>query len=281
MNKTATNIDPKTVEGFGEEWAAYDQTELTGDEHLRMFNEYFGIFPFGTLPAGAEGFDLGCGSGRWALLASERVGHLHCIDPSEKALAVARRRLADRPNVDFHLAGVDDIPLADGSQDFGYSLGVLHHIPDTEAAMANCVRKLKAGAPFLVYLYYNFDNRPAWFRALWRSTDVARRGICRLPFALRKGITTGIAAAVYWPLGRTARFLERRGRNVAAFPLSSYRESTFYTMRTDALDRFGTRLEQRFSRREIEAMMVRCGLEDVRFSDGVPHWVACGRKVGG
>lgn len=272
------NIDPKTVEGFGEEWAAYDQTVLSATEHRAMFEAYFGIFPFDSLPLGAEGFDLGCGSGRWAALAADRVGRLHCIDPSHKALDVARRRLADRSNVDFHLAGVAAIPLPDGSQDFGYSLGVLHHIPDTAAAMASCVAKLKPGAPFLVYLYYSFDNRPAWFRALWRATDVVRGGVSRLPFPVRKGITTVIAATVYYPLARFARLLARRGHNVTNLPLSGYRDLSFYTMRTDALDRFGTRLEQRFSLAEIEAMMKSCGLEDIVFSDTLPHWVACGRK---
>lgn len=238
---------------------------------------HFSIFPFDRLPPDAEGFDLGCGSGRWALLAAEHVGRLHCIDPSEKALAVARRRLAGCGNVDFHLTGADSIPFPDASHDFGYSLGVLHHIPDTEAAMASCVAKLKPGAPFLVYLYYAF-NRPRWFRALWQTSDLIRRGVARLPFRMRKGLTTAIAGTVYLPLARTARLLERRGRDVADFPLSAYRESSFYTMRTDALDRFGTRLEHRFSRAEIEAMMRRCGLDDVVFSEGVPHWVACGLK---
>jgi SAM-dependent methyltransferase len=278
MPTKASNIDLKTVEGFGEEWAAFDQTALSAEEHRTLFQTYFGIFPFHDLPEDAEGFDLGCGSGRWAVLAAERVGRLHCIDPSDKALEVARRRLAGEGNVQFHLAGVDSIPLADGSQDFGYSLGVLHHIPDTAAAMASCVRKLKPGAPFLVYLYYAFDNRPAWFRALWRSTDLARRGISRLPFGLRKGLTSAIAAAVYLPLARSAKLLERKGRDVANFPLSAYRDTSFYTMRTDALDRFGTRLEQRFTRRQIEAMMRGCGLENIVFSEGTPHWVACGRK---
>ena len=50
-------------------------------------------------------------------------------------------------------------------------------------------------------------------------------------------------------------------------------------MRTDALDRFGTQLEQRFSRREIEAMMQAAGLVDIRFREGLPYWVACGRKA--
>ena len=59
-----SNIDPKTVEGFGEEWAAYSQDKLGRDEQQRMFDLYFEIFPFDELPEGAEGFDLGCGSGR-------------------------------------------------------------------------------------------------------------------------------------------------------------------------------------------------------------------------
>jgi ubiquinone/menaquinone biosynthesis C-methylase UbiE len=272
-----SNIDVKTVEGFGEEWAAFDQMKLDPAEHARLFESYFSLFPFEELEA-AEGFDLGCGSGRWAALVAPRVGTLHCIDPSAKALEVSRRRLSGQPNLHFHLAGVDDIPLDDASQDFGYSLGVLHHIPDTEAAMESCVRKLKPGAPFLVYLYYSFDNRPAWFRSIWEMTEPLRSTISRLPFRLRKALSGGIAAGVYFPMARFARLLERLGVNVSAMPLSAYRLHSFYTMRTDALDRFGTRLEQRFSRSEIQRMMERCGLSDIRFSDGVPYWVAIGRK---
>jgi ubiquinone/menaquinone biosynthesis C-methylase UbiE len=273
------NIDPITVSGFGSEWAAYDQSDLSPAEHREIFQRYFSIFPFGELAANAEGFDLGCGSGRWAALAAERVGKLHCIDPAEQALAVARRRLSDRANVDFHHASSDTIPLPDGSQDFGYSLGVLHHIPDTERAMRDCVAKLKPGAPFLVYLYYSFDNRPAWFRAIWGASNVLRKGIWRLPFPLRKGVTAAIATTIYWPLARTARTIERLGGKVDSFPLSAYRHNSFYTMRTDALDRFGTRLEQRFSRAQIQEMMQRAGLTRIEFRDDVPFWVACGRRA--
>ncbi|HKX91782.1 MAG TPA: class I SAM-dependent methyltransferase [Sphingomicrobium sp.] len=272
------NIDPKTVEGFGEEWDAYDQSGLRPDEHQQLFDSYFAIFPFTELPTDAEGFDLGCGSGRWAMLVAPRVGRLHCIDPAPKALEVARRRLADCRNVEFHLASVDRIPLRDGSQDFGYSLGVLHHVPDAEAALASCVRKLKPGAPFLLYLYYSLDNRPLPYRLLWRASDLLRKAISRMPFRARKSITTLLAAGVYYPLARTARGLEGAGASVRHFPLSAYRDASFYTMRTDALDRFGTRLEKRFSRAQIEDMMRSSGLENITFSEQVPHWVACGRK---
>jgi ubiquinone/menaquinone biosynthesis C-methylase UbiE len=280
MIRRSANIDEATVLGFGEEWASFTQEGLGSAEQQRLFDQYFSIFPFDRLPQEAEGFDLGCGTGRWAELAAARVGHLHCIDPAAKALAVARQRLKGLPNVRMHECGVDDIPLADGSQDFGYSLGVLHHIPDTEGAMATCVRKLKPGAPFLAYIYYAFDNRPGWYRSLWRVSELGRRAISRLPFSARKAVTGAIATLVYWPLARTASLLEAAGANVRNVPLAEYRHHSFYTMRTDALDRFGTRLEQRFSKAEIEAMMRRCGLEDIRFREGPPFWVACGRKAG-
>lgn len=272
------NIDPATVAGFGEEWDSFDQVALAESEWHALFDRYFAIFPWDRLPENAEGFDLGCGSGRWAAGVAGRIGRLNCIDPSAKALAVCQKRLANHDAVRFYQASVDTIPLPDASQDFGYSLGVLHHIPDTAAAMTDCVRKLKPGAPFLVYLYYAFDNRPAWFRTLWRATDLSRRVIARLPFALRKRVTGGIAAGIYWPLARTAAMLERLGRDVSNIPLAPYRHSSFYTMRTDALDRLGTRLEQRFSRDQIEQMMHAAGLEKVSFSDQVPYWVAVGYR---
>ena len=68
------------------------------------------------------------------------------------------------------------------------------------------------------------------------------------------------------------------GLDVAGIPLSAYRHGSFYTMRTDALDRFGTQLEQRFTRAQIEAMMLSAGLENIRFSDKEPFWVACGDR---
>jgi ubiquinone/menaquinone biosynthesis C-methylase UbiE len=270
------NIDPETVRGFGREWSAYDQTELKGAEYLELAKGYFEIFPFDRLPPRAEGFDLGCGSGRWAAWIAPQVGFLHCIDPSEDALEVARRNLASIANVSFHLASSDSIPLAEASQDFAYSLGVLHHIPDTPRALRDCVKKLKMGAPFLLYVYYRMENRPAWYRTIWGLSDVGRRGISRLPFPVRKAMTTAVATFLYWPLARIAWAAERFGIDVRNWPLSLYREMSFYSMRTDALDRFGTRLEQRFSRDEIERMMENTGLEEIRFRDAMPYWVACG-----
>lgn len=267
-----------TVAGFGEEWSRFDNTTLTDEERQTIFAQYFEQFPWASLPPRAMGFDAGCGSGRWAAVVAGRVGELHCVDASESALAVARRQLAGQPNCVFHHASVSALPFAPGSMDFGYSLGVLHHTPDPADGLRSCVTALKPGAPFLVYLYYRFDNRPAWFRALWGASDLVRRVVSRLPSRMRFLVSDAVAAGVYWPLARTAALLERLGVAVDAFPLSYYRDRSFYVMRNDALDRLGTQLERRFTRVEIRAMMEAAGLERVTFNLGVPYWCAVGFK---
>ena len=278
MNSTkSNNLDTKTVEGFGDEWERFDQSELTTAERGRIFNCYFSIFPWNALPPNAEGFDLGCGSGRWAKEVAPRVAKLHCIDPSS-ALAVAKRNLTDKSNCEFHAASVDAIPLDDASMDFGYSLGVLHHVPDTAAGIAACVSKLKPGAPFLIYLYYAFDNKPMWFKTVWHASDVLRKVVSKLPHTLRFVASQILAVLIYWPLARSANVLEKLGFNVSNIPLSSYRKNSFYTMRTDALDRFGTQLEQRFTKKQIQEMMELAGLDGIKFSDAVPYWCAVGYK---
>ena len=275
-----SNVDPATVAGFGEEWQSFDQSGLAAGELDALFEQYFAIFPWSSLPPAAVGADLGCGSGRWAARVAPRVGTLHCVDASEQALAVARRNLATVPNCVLHAAALDTVPLPEAGLDFAYSLGVLHHVPDTADALKACVRLLKPEAPLLVYLYYAFDNRTGWYRTLWRASDLARRLISRSPHRVKLAVTSAIAVAVYLPLARAARVAGAlRAPFAADMPLAYYANRSFYTMRKDAYDRFGTRLEQRFTRREIGGMMSAAGLRDVRFSDSPPFWCAVGFKT--
>ena len=277
MSTIKKNLENDTIKSFGDEWSRFDQSQLPDAEARKIFDEYFSIFPWQALPADATGFDMGCGSGRWAKLVAPRVGHLHCIDPSS-ALNVAKQNLALVANVSFHRASAADSPLPGGSQDFGYSLGVLQHVPDTVCAIRDCVAMLKPGAPLLIYLYYALENRSPAYRLLWRLSDLLRRVICRLPSTLKLLVTDAIAVLVYFPMARVGLLAERAGLNVNSWPLSHYRHHSFYTMRTDSRDRFGTPLEQRFTRQEISDMLHAAGLGDVCFSERVPFWCAVGIK---
>jgi len=272
------NADSRTVEGFGDEWSRFDQSGLTNLDHDEMFDSYFSIFPWDKLPKNSVGLDLGCGSGRWALKVAPKVKQLHCIDASKEALDIAKNNLSMMSNCQFHLASVDNIPLPDESIDFAYSLGVLHHIPDTVGGIKACVAKLKRGAPCLLYLYYAFDNKPAWYRLIWKLSETGRFFISRMPFSLRYMTSQIIALLVYWPFARFSRFFDKLGFCVDSFPLSYYRDRSFYVMRTDSLDRFGTRLEKRFSKNEMLSMMEHAGLESILFSNSKPNWCAVGYK---
>ena len=271
------NIDHKVVEEFGNEWSEFDQSELSEDELILIFNDYFRVFPWENVSKSSVGFDLGCGSGRWAKFVSPKVGKLFCIDPSN-AIEIAKKNLKNFKNCRFIKSGVDQIPLEDNSMDFGYSLGVLHHVPDTADGLKKAVSKLKKGAPFLVYLYYAMDNQPIWYKFIWKISDFFRKAISSLPFKSKLFITNTIALLIYFPLARFSKFLFKIGVNVHSFPLSNYRNKSFYTMRTDALDRFGTKLELRYTRNEIEQMMITAGLINIIFSNSTPYWCAVGIK---
>lgn len=278
MTQESGNIDEKVVEDFGSEWSRFDQSRLSKQDHNGMFDSYFHIFPWGKISLKSTGADIGCGSGRWAVLVAPRVGHLHLIDPSEDALKVAKLNLAKNANTSYHMASVDSLPFTDSSLDFAYALGVLHHVPDTRAAIKSIARALKPGAPFLVYLYYALDQRPWWFRALWRTSDSARRLISVLPKSMKNICCDLIALTIYLPLARLAWLLDKLGALPDVWPLSYYRDRAFYVLRTDALDRFGTRLEQRFTRMEIRRLMEEAGFEKIEFSEAQPFWSAVGFK---
>jgi NDP-sugar pyrophosphorylase family protein len=98
---------------------------------------------------------------------------------------------------------------------------------------------------------------------------------------MRYATSQVLAALIYWPLARAAKLFEALGFSVSNLPLSAYRDCGFYVMRTDALDRFGTRLEQRFTKADIKLMMDSAGLENIKFSDETPLWCAVGYAKAG
>ena len=275
MNKRdnkLNNIDQSTVDGFGDEWSRFQQSELTKEEQKKVFDDYFSIFPWEKLPKKPVGVDVGCGSGRWGMLVADKASQLHLVDASIDALDVAKKNLAKFENCKFHHASVDDMPFEDESIDFAYSLGVLHHVPKTEEAIKSVSKKLKQNGVLLLYLYYRFDNRPLWFRTLWKISDLIRSVVSKMPHFLRYISSQLIAGFIYWPLARLALLVEKTYKPIPNWPLFYYRNKSFYVMRTDALDRFGTRLEQRFTKKEINQMLECAGFDNIKFSDKAPFW---------
>lgn len=277
MEHKDNNVDWEVVNDFGDEWEEFQFNKDNSDILLKAWQQYFNIFPWNDISKNSNGFDMGCGTGRWAQFVAPKVGKLSCIDPSS-AIEVAKKNLSHFDNIDYLRETSNDCSLANNSQDFGYCLGVLHHIPNTQNGIHDCAKKLKPGAPFLLYLYYNFEDRPLLFKLTWYLSDIIRKVICRFPSKLKKFVCNLIAILIYFPFAKFSKFLEKLSFNVSAIPLSDYRNKSLYIMQNDALDRFGTKLEQRFSKAEITTMLRNAGFERIIFSDTTPFWTCISYK---
>lgn len=99
--------------------------------------------------------DLGCGGGLDVLLAAKRVG------PTGKAIGIdmtpdmiARAKVGaaqvGATNVEFHLAQIDQLPLADSSVDCVISNCVINLVPDKSRAFREILRVLKPGGHLVV-----------------------------------------------------------------------------------------------------------------------------------
>lgn len=273
------NIDWETVESFGEEWTKF--SHFSKEEIEAVGDEYFDIIPDNLFDGKCSVLDVGCGSGRWTKYLANRVGQVEAIDPS-KAVFVASQLLSEHKNVRISQASVDNIPFENESFDFVFSLGVLHHIPDTADALKKCVEKVKINGYFLVYLYYKTDDLPKHLKFLFRLSDFFRNYINKFPRFLKKLTCDLIAFTTYLPLAFTARWVEKifpQKKWFKHIPLWYYRNKSINIMRNDALDRFGTPLEQRFNKSEIKAMMESGGLKNIVFSANAPYWHAIGQKI--
>jgi len=273
-----SNIDHKTVESFGNEWQAFhgfDEKEI-----MKLGDEYFDIVTPQMVNEQTRLLEVGCGSGRFLKYLSTKAGFLVGVDPSD-AIFAADDLLGKNDKVVLVKASANNLPFENESFDFVCSIGVLHHIPDTFKAMQACVDKVKKGGYFYTYLYYNLDNRGLAFRSLYNLSNTIRLGICKLPARSKKIVCDILAVGIYMPFVLASRFLRVIGvpeKFRKKIPLFGYENRSFYVIRNDSLDRFGTPLEQRFTQKQIQEMMERSGLSEIIFSNNIPFWHVVGKK---
>ena len=277
-NIVSNNIDKEVVESFGEEWEKF--YNFADSDIDVLGKEYFSFLSNDIINKSTNMLDVGCGTGRWSKYLSNKVNSIEAIDPS-KAIFFADRLLKNVKNVRLSIAAADSLPFEDNSFDFVMSVGVLHHIPDTQQAIKDCVKKVKIGGYFYVYLYYAFDNRGFLFKTIFKLSDLVRKIICKLPMTLKKIACDVLAFVIYLPIIYLGRFFKLIGAKSFAkkLPLSDYQNKSLFVIRNDSLDRFGTSLEQRFTKIQIREMLTNAGLTDIVIPDGPVHWAAVGKKI--
>jgi SAM-dependent methyltransferase len=97
-----------------------------------------------VLPAGGRrALDLGCGTGRHAVMLAGRFGHVDAVDLSGPMVELAGTR-RPRTNISYRQADLHDVDDAYG-YDFILSVLTLHHVPDLHAALKHIKGLLAPG----------------------------------------------------------------------------------------------------------------------------------------
>lgn len=248
---------------FGEEWQRFPKIL---PEHEYEFRQYFDLVNISDLKD-SRVCDLGCGIGRWSYFLRDKCRELVLVDFSE-AIFVARKNLIEADNVIFFMGDLKDLPFRDSFADFLFCLGVLHHLP-TNAL--DEVRGLKRYAPvLLIYLYYALDNRAFYFRILLAFATLLRKMMSKTRNPSLRSLLTLAATGLYVPFISLGRILKPLGISKYIPLYEGYGGKSLERIRQDVYDRFFTRIEQRFSRKQI--LELGDTFRKVVVSDQLPYW---------
>lgn len=123
---------------------------------------------------GKKVLDAGCGVGRFSYALAQLRADVTAIDYNDIAVKTAHEYLKDNGQVKVIQADIFNLPFPEGSFDFIFSWGVLHHTGDTKKAFDRLVPLLKDNGIFFVMLYEKYNPFKIWF------TDQVRRITLRM-----------------------------------------------------------------------------------------------------
>ena len=253
----ADDLARRTQASFGYEWTHFDDWQPSGSTN---FQDYFHGIELGSLRE-ARVLDGGCGMGRHARQLAAHCRMILAVDFSQ-AVEAAARNFRDLPNVAVVQGDLEALPVADGAFDFVYSMGVVHHLADTEGVVRSLARKLRPGGRLRLYLYW---KRKGWTGWALNLVSAARRVTTRLPFPVLRGLCWLLSVVLFAAVVVPYRVLRRIGIPIKdSWPLVVYTKYPFTVLYNDQFDRFSAPLEKRYSEPEARRLLEQAGLRDVR-----------------
>jgi SAM-dependent methyltransferase len=252
------------AESFGEQWNWFDDTQLDRPDEKRVESResFFQKTGFSQEELdGSRVLDVGCGMGRFAEVAAAHGAEVVGVDLSV-AVEAAQRNLGELPNTAFIQADVFDLPLRPESFDLIYSIGVLHHTPDTRAAFAQLPKLLKPGGRIAIWVYSS--EGPRWYL----TAELYRRATTRMDDKRLLKLCRAVA-----PLGRLYR--TRFGKYLMPLlPVSKHPDPEWRVL--DTFDWYAPKFQWKHRWREVEGWFEAEGLEEIR-RQGMPVAVS-GRR---
>ena len=112
-----------------------------------------------TIPSGSRILEVGCGRGAGAHLIAKELqpAQLHALDLDLQMVRKARRYLSATAQAEKILLTVGDavhLPCGSDAFDAVFGFGVLHHVPDWRAALAEITRVLRVGGVYFIEEIY-------------------------------------------------------------------------------------------------------------------------------
>ena len=174
-----------TVRTFGYQWTSFDVSN--DEEDRRVFEAKTGLRL--TDLRGKRVLDAGCGGGRYCRIAGGAAGQVLGIDLSD-AVDHARSLTRDLPNVTIVQGNLLQPPIRPETFDVVYSIGVLHHTPDTRRAFRAVAALVKPGGYLAVWLYRKNTPPQEWLNTAFRAVTT-RAPIPALLLLARAGAVLG------------------------------------------------------------------------------------------
>jgi len=247
----------RTQASFGYEWTHFDDWKPSGATN---FQDYFAGVHLPDLRE-ARVLDAGCGMGRHARQLAPHCRWILAVDFS-RAIDSAAGNLRDVPNAACVQADLTRLPVADGAFDFVYSMGVVHHLADTAAAVQALARKVRPGGRLRLYLYWKRPGPSGW---ILEVVSAVRRVTTRLPLPLLRMFSWGLSVLLSAGVILPYRALLALGiRTPEGWPLFVYTKYPFVVLYNDQFDRFSAPLEKRYSEQEARILLESAGLRDVQ-----------------
>lgn len=249
------------ADSFGYQWHRFQLTQM--DQEGKHLSELDFARKTGLKPQDFEGkliLDVGCGTGRFAEVATRWGARVVGIDLSTAA-EVAAKNLSERDFVAFQ-ADVFALPFAPETFDCIYSIGVLHHTPDCEKAVKILPQYLKPGGTLAVWLYSGYNK---WYR----FSDQYRKITHRMSPRALHGFFR-VAVPLFYGLDRALRVIPLVGKPAAGvvhhvFPVNFHRDPEIRLL--DTLDWYSPRYQSKHTYEQVFRWFESCGLEALSIGD--------------